>query len=160
MYNGPRHVVVIGSRQNSRLLPRCEANFKWVLPELWFSPSSWLKSQTQRTVVQCQAINPGKTPNRNFCLMHFQMNSWQDNAACIRWKQYGTTLPVCVSWNPCFPVGYACACSCTISLCASKHIVSLPLQLSECQAPFNTWISRSPPHAHLLLHTPLISIPL
>ncbi|CAB1443450.1 unnamed protein product [Pleuronectes platessa] len=32
--------------------------------------------------------------------------------------------------------------------------------LSECQAAFNTWISRSLPHAHLLLHTPLISVPL
>lgn len=29
----------------------------------------------------------------------------------------------------------------------------------QCHAAFNTWISRSSPHAHLILHTPLISIP-
>lgn len=127
MYNGPRHVVVIGSQQNTLLLSRCQANFKWVLPELWFGPSSCLKSQTQRTVVWCWAINPGTEPNGNFCLMHFQMNGWQDNAACIRWKQYGATEPVrALESCTCVFLQSVRACICTISLCAAKRTFSLP----------------------------------
>lgn len=60
-------------------------------------------------------------------------------------------------YQVCFPVGYACTCICIISLSASKRML-FPFKY-QCQAAFNTWISRSSPHAHLLLHTLLISIP-
>lgn len=47
------------------------------------------------------------------------------------------------------------------NICLHESVRSpFPFPLSVCQAAFNTWISRSLPHAHLLLHTQLISIPL
>lgn len=161
MYNRLRHVVVIGLQQNSLLFPRCEANFNCMLPELWFIVAQITDTEDSCTVLSHKPWH--NTQQESFFLMLFQMNGWQDNAACIRWKQYGTSPPVCECTGTVhvrFPVGYACACIRTISLCESKRMLSLSLQLSDCQAAFNTWISRSPPHAHLPLHTQLISIPL
>ena len=130
------------------------------------SDSSWLKSHTYKG--QLYGVEPqtlAHHPNRNFCLMHFQVNGWQDNAACIQWKQHGTTHCLYERaglLHVCFPVGYACACTVSVQyLSMHQSMCSLfPLQLSECQAALSTWISRSLPHAHLLLHTPLISVPL
>lgn len=122
-----------------------------VLPELWFSSSSWLKSQTWGTDEQYWATNPGTTPNRNFCMTHFQMNdlAWE----CIMHPEtiWHNNACVCVCWYilkvlyVCFPVGYANACVRSRSEYASKRMLTLSLQLSECQAAFSTWICRSSP---------------
>lgn len=146
---GPRHVVVIGSQRSNLLLPRCQSNFKWVLPELWFSPPSWLK---QKTVVVLNYKPWHSSPTG----ISVSWNSkWMVGRIMLR-ASGGNNMaqhPLCV-----------CVCVFLQAMHVSVQYLyvhlstySLSLQLSRCQAAINTWISRSPPRARLLLHSPVIS---
>lgn len=119
---GPRHVVVIGSQRSNLLLPRCQSNFKWVLPELWFSPSSWLK---QKTVV---VLNYKPWHSSPTGISVSWISKWMVGRIMLR-ASGGNNMaqhPLCVC--VCFPAGHACIC--TISLCAFKHIFSFPSAVS------------------------------